>query len=122
MEELGHRIVRGVFHAEPFEFMFYDFTPGADMLFTIQFTEPRTDFVTRTRSLGIAQVRVEPIQARPAAFRGENLNLVASLQVITQVDETTLYFCTATAMADIGMNVIGEINGGCPGGQIHNIA
>src|SRR5262245_31014230 len=99
-----------MFHTQALEFMFDHFSSGANMLLAIQFAEPGAEFVTRAGGLHVAQIGVQPIQARPTAFRRENFNLVASLQVVTQVYETSLNLRATTAMTNIGMDMIGEIN------------
>src|SRR5690606_26764822 len=99
-----------------------DVSPEGDHLVTVLPAEPVPDLARRALGLDIAKLRVEPIAAGPTALRGEDLDAVADLQGVIERHQLPVDLRAAAAVADVGMDVVSEVDGRGAGGQVDNVA
>ena len=81
-----------------------------------------TDLLSGSRCLDVAQVQIEPIAAGPAAFGSQYVHLIAILQFVVQSDHFAIDLGPPAAVADLGVDMIGEVYGGGTRRQVHYVA
>jgi hypothetical protein len=105
--------------AQAVQFALHDFTSLRDVLLAILPLEPLFDFGARALGLDVAQVGIEPVAAGAAALGRDNLHPIASLQRIIERDERAVHARPPAAIADVGVDVIGKVDGRAAGGHVH---
>lgn len=66
---------------------------------------------------------IEPVAARPGGvFRGSDLDDIAVLQHIVEVNDPAVYGRSDHAVADCGMDAVSKVYGRCAGREIYNVA
>src|SRR5690606_27169167 len=68
--------------AEPFQLALQHFAPALDVLVTILLAEPEANLGTCPRSMHVAKIGIEPVQARPAALGCQDFDLIARLELV----------------------------------------
>lgn len=70
----------------------------------------------------IAQVRVQPVATRVRLLLGDDLNLIAHLQLIGKRHDAAADLGADTAVTDVAVNMVSEIERRGAGRQIHHVA
>src|SRR5471030_882182 len=99
-----------------------DLLTGKDVFVAILFTEPVVDLRTPATGGDIAEVRVQPVTAWVRMLLGDDFNLIAHTQLIGERHNAPTDFGPDTAMSDIAVNVVGEVERRRAHRQVDHIA
>ncbi|MNP46134.1 hypothetical protein D3C76_1401080 [compost metagenome] len=86
-----------------------DLTTGKDVLVTILLAEPGVDLGASAAGGDIAQVRVQPVAARVRLFLGDDVHLIAHLQLIGKRHDAPANFGADAAVPHVAMDMVGEV-------------
>ena len=120
-EELGHG-VEALGDGEALHLLFQQLPAALDVVFPVLLAQPAANLAARPLGGHILQVRVEPVTAGAATLGRNDTHLVAGLQLVVQRDQLAVDIGAATAMAQLGVDGVGEVDGRRAGGQVHNVA
>src|SRR5574341_1959412 len=121
-EKLGYLIVRRLLDAKTLQLTIQHLAAQGDHLLTVLLAEPLANLGDGALGADKAQIGVEPVAAWPAALGGQNLHPVADLKPIIQRDELPVHLGAPAAVAEVGVDVIGEVNGRGACREVDNIA
>ena len=99
-----------------------DLAPRLDMAVVILFLEPAPHLGTRPRGTQVTAVRVHPVAAGARLSAGEHLDPLAGTQAVGERHDAPIDPRAAAAMADLGMDGIGEVQRRGPLGQVEHVA
>src|SRR6266702_1793164 len=84
--------------------------------------EPLADLVSRARAFDVAERRVEPVAARAAGLGRDDLDAFSVLEPVIERDDGTVHLGAAAAVADVGVQRVGEIDRSRPLRQLDDPA
>ncbi len=120
---LRHLLQPHLFQAEPPQFALQHLAPLRDVVVTLLPAKPLAYLLPRRGSRDVAIRGVEPVAARPLLrLAGANLHHIAALQGIIERHQLLVHGSAHAVMADIGVNTVSEINGGCASRELYHIA
>ena len=121
-EQARHLEIGQVLDAEPVQLALQQLAARGDVLLAILLPEPLADLRARPAGLDEVQVRVEPVAAGTAALGRQDLHLVAALQAVSRLTSLPCTLAPAAAVADLGVDAVGEVDRRRAGGQVDHLA
>lgn len=104
--------------AQALTFPFQRIQAFGDVFFAVFLLEPAADL----RAAFGAADDVQPVQAGLAHFGRNDFDDVAVLQFIIQGDDLAVDLGADAAVADVGMDAVGEVDGNSPLWQVDDVA
>src|ERR1700687_3433775 len=86
--------------------------------FEILGIEPLTHFAAGSVAFGKSKRRIQPVAARSALLRGKYFDLLSVAQRRIERDDRTVYLCAATAVPELAVDVIREIDRCCTSREV----
>ncbi len=92
------------------------------MLVPVLLPEPVANLCAAAPASQVAEARAEPVAARLRLTAGDDLDLVAVLDLVGEGHDAAVDLGAAAAMADLGVHVVGEIERRGVRGQFDDVA
>jgi len=121
-ELLGQFLEADVAEAETPEFLLHDAATGGHVLLEVLAPEPVLHLMAGPAGGQVAEGRVEPVTARAAFLHGQDLDPITGLECMGERYHAAVDLGAAAAVADLGVDLVGEVDGRGPGGQIDDLA
>ena len=100
---------------DPLQFAFERGAPLREVLLIFLFLEPGFDLGAGALGLDQSQIGIQPVTAGTTAFRGQNLDLIASLELLVQGNKFPVDSRAPAAMTDVCVNVVSKVDRRGPG-------
>jgi hypothetical protein len=119
---LGNRVeLQPGLDAETGQLLFQQGATLGDIAVVILLLEPEAHPVARPRGPEIALMNAEPVAAGGGVLLGDDLDRLTAAQGLVERDDTTIDLGAPAAIADLGMDGIGKIQGRGAARQIDDL-
>ena len=120
-EQLGDGFLR-LPDAQPPQLFLEEVPATLDILCTLLPPEPVPDLSPGVGCFDVPQVLVQPVEARPLARLDDDLHRVAVLELMVEGDHLAVDLSSGTAVAEVGVDAVGEVDGRCARRQLADLA
>ena len=121
-ETLDHRLEVAQKQADPLCLTFNRLFTGSQIFFPAFLLEPLPDLGSPSRAMDITQTGTEPIAAGPGLLRCQDFYPVSGFHNMGQGHDAAVDLGPAATMPNLGMHLIGKIEYGGAGRQVHDLA
>src|SRR5205814_4276206 len=122
LEQGGQLLGRRLAEPQAGELLLHDLAAADDVLLALLPAEPLADLLAGMVGLDVVEVRVQPVAARAlGGLRGDDLDDLAVLELVVEADQPTIDLAADAAVADVGVDAVGEVERGRAGRQLSDL-